>query len=535
MRRSEIDQILTQLLERYEDVSDINITVGKPFQVESAGQLIPAELSTPILSITPFQTEIFSLNLMQGNPKLVGTLLETGSCDCAYQVRNGCRFRVNIFSQRGNLSIVLRKLSTHIPTIKEMNLPQVFYKIPEEKNGLVLITGSTGSGKSTSAAAMLRHLNETKAIHVVTLEDPIEYEHPHEKATFNQRELGIDFNSFATGLKAALRQAPKAILVGEMRDRETVEIALTAGETGHVVYSTLHTIDAGQTITRIVGMFDREEEELIRSRLADSLRWVVCQRLVPKVGGGRAGVFEILTNTLRTRDLITNGESEEITFYDVISQGGTYGMKTFDQNLLELFDKDLISEETAKAYCSRKSVMIQGVDRIKAAKGIATSDLGDLSMEHAEKASSYGTSLEELMPQRRSGGNVNTSKRPFSPRPRPNTVEKDNPDRHATSSRLKVMKSSPEIPGRNSAESPSRRLLRTDMKDSSRRMQLGDPSRSGSTGRFKFSRDKPKVSEQNERSVPPTPSPSTPAPSPPKREEGLDLGSLQMEDDNLNQ
>ena len=189
---------------------------------------------------------------------------------------------MNIFSQRGHYSIIMRKLTTEIPTVDQLNLPPVFHTMAKEKTGLVLVTGATGSGKSTTLAALLNELNENKSIHVVTLEDPVEFVHPQKTATFNQREMGIDFSNFAAGLRAALRQAPKVILVGEMRDRETVEIGMSAAETGHLVMSTLHTIDAGQTINRIIGMFEKEEEQQIRVRLAETLRWVVSQRLLPK-------------------------------------------------------------------------------------------------------------------------------------------------------------------------------------------------------------------------------------------------------------
>lgn len=410
MGKNEIDHILSTLLDSYPKLSDINITVGRPFQVESEGQLRSGDLNPPVLSLTPFQTEIFALNIIQGNPQLLQTLVHTGSCDCSYQLGARARFRVNIFSQRGGAySIVLRKLSTAIPSIVDMDLPDVFYKIAEERNGLVLFTGATGSGKSTSLAALLRHINETKAVHVVTLEDPIEFEHPHLKSTFNQRELGNDFDKFASGIKAALRQAPKIILVGEMRDRETMEIGMTAAETGHLVMSTLHTINAGQTINRIVGMFEKDEEELVRMRLAETIRWVICQRLAPKIGGGRVGVLEIMGNTMRTRELIAQGESEDKQFYDIITEGKPYGMWTFDQHLLELFAQGIISEETARSYCSRKSFTIQGLDKIKAGQGMATSDIANLEMA---KAPTKQVAPEEIMPNPPKKKNIRFNVRP---------------------------------------------------------------------------------------------------------------------------
>ncbi|MBM4271467.1 MAG: twitching motility protein, partial [Deltaproteobacteria bacterium] len=248
MRKQEIDFILNKMLDSHKNVSDLNLTVGRPFQVESSGQLTPVELDPPFAQLSPFQTEVFALNLVNQDRRLTEILLSEGSCDCSYELPGKARFRVNIFSQRSNYSIVLRKLESRIPTCQELNLPEAFLKIAQEKNGIILVTGATGSGKSTSLAAVLNEINEQKSVHVVTLEDPVEFSHPHKKSTFNQRELGNDFDSFASGLRAALRQAPKVILVGEMRDRETVEIALSAAETGHLVLSTLHTVDAGQTI-----------------------------------------------------------------------------------------------------------------------------------------------------------------------------------------------------------------------------------------------------------------------------------------------
>ena len=291
------------------------------------------------------------------------------------------RFRVNIFSQQGNYSAVLRKLETRIPTITEMNLPEAFRQIAEEKNGIVIVTGATGSGKSTSLAAILNEINEHMSVHIVTLEDPVEFAHPHKKATFNQREMGNDFDTFANGLRAALRQAPKVILVGEMRDRETVEIGLSAAETGHLVLSTLHTVDAGQTVNRILGMFSTEEETQIRIRLADTVRWIVCQRLLPKEGGGRVAAFEVMGSNLRVKDTILHGESEGKTFYEIIEAGKAFGMITFDDYIIDLFRQGLISEETAKAYASNRGIVGRGIDSIKSSMGQATTDIGKLEVD----------------------------------------------------------------------------------------------------------------------------------------------------------
>jgi len=381
MRKAEIDYILTTMLEAYGNISDLNITVGKTFQVEVNGKLVDVPVNPPIPQITPFQAEVIALNLINSDRRLTEILLKSGSCDCSYYIQGKARFRVNIFSQRGNYSIVLRKLETRIPSIEELKLPLQFGKAAEEKNGLILVTGATGSGKTTTLAAMLNKINHEKSVHVITLEDPVEFVHPQLRSTFNQRELGGDFDTFVNGLRAALRQAPKVILVGEMRDRETVEIGMTAAETGHLVMSTLHTVDAGQTINRIIGMFGQEEERQIRIRLADSLRWIISQRLVPKVGGGRIALLEIMANNMRIKDTILNGETEDKTFYDIVRNGDAYGMWTFDQHIIKLYVEGQISEETARAYATRRAVVARGIDTIKAGKGEKTTDIEGLAMD----------------------------------------------------------------------------------------------------------------------------------------------------------
>ncbi len=385
MKQQEIDYWITAMLNKHERVSDLNITAGKALQVESDGVLVPVDVTPRVTDLTPFQTEVFALNLIGGNQRLLRDLVTKGSCDLSYSLSDKVRFRVNIFSQRGQLSTVLRKLETNIPTISAFNFPDVFLDMAKEVNGLILFTGATGTGKTTSMAAILNRINEERQVHIVTLEDPIEYMHPHKKATFNQRELGDDFDSFANGLRAALRQAPKVILVGEIRDRETLEIALTAAETGHVVFSTLHTIDTGQTINRILGMFEQDEQPQIRNRLADTIRWVVSQRLMPRIGGGRIAALEILRTSLRIKDLILNGETEDKTFYSVVHDGSTRGMRTFDQHLLELFETGLVTEETALAYSSHHSEIMRGMDTIKSSRGEKTSDIGSLAMESEEE------------------------------------------------------------------------------------------------------------------------------------------------------
>ncbi len=385
MRQQEINYWITAMLNKHARVSDLNLTVGKSLQVESDGVLVPVEVSPPVQQLTPFQTEVFALNLIGGNRRLLSDLVAKGSCDLSYALDDKIRFRVNIFSQKGTYSAVLRKLETTIPSFKTYQFPEAFAKMAREINGLILFTGATGTGKTTSMAAILNSINEQRDIHIITLEDPIEYVHSHKRATFNQREMGEDFDTFANGLRAALRQAPKVILVGEIRDRDTVEIALSAAETGHLVFSTLHTIDTGQTINRILGMFETEEQPQIRNRLADTIRWVVSQRLLPQVGGGRVAAMEVMCTSLRVRDLILNGETEEKTFYNVVKEGVTRNMRTFDQHLIELFQSGLITEDTAVSYASHRSEVKRGLDTIKAARGESTSSIEGLAMEAEEE------------------------------------------------------------------------------------------------------------------------------------------------------
>jgi len=383
MTKAELDYILGTMLDSNKNVSDLNITVDKPLQVESFGELVEVAIEPPVEKLTPFQTETIALNIINRNRRLTEDLVKSGSCDCSYALGQKARFRVNVFAQRGHYSVILRKLSTEIPSVDQLNLPPIFHTISKEKTGLILVTGATGTGKSTTLAALLNELNEMKSIHVVTLEDPVEFVHAQKKATFNQREMGNDFSTFSSGLRAALRQAPKVILVGEMRDRETVEIGMSAAETGHLVMTTLHTINAGQTINRIVGMFDQAEEQQIRIRLAETVRWIVSQRLLPKIGGGRVAALEIMGNNLRVKDAIEHGESEGKTFYEIIEAAGSFGWKTFDMAVMELFEQGLITEETALLYCTNKGVVTRGLDKIKKSRGESTTNLRGLSLDMA--------------------------------------------------------------------------------------------------------------------------------------------------------
>jgi twitching motility protein PilT len=389
MRLAELDFILTKIINAYPNISDINITVGRPLQVEADGQLAPIQLNLSSKVLTPFQTEVIALNLLGSDRRKIETLLKEGSCDLSHALQDKVRFRVNIFSQRNNYSIVMRKLPVEIPTVEQLGLPLVLKKMSQEKNGIIFFTGATGVGKTTSLAAILNEINESLPIHMITLEDPVELVHPHKKATINQRELGTDFDSFANGLRAALRQAPKVILVGEIRDRETMEIALTAAETGHLVFSTLHTIDATQTLNRILGFFDQSEEKQIRIRLAGALRWIVSQRLVPRIDKGRVAILEILVNNLRFQDLILNGETEDKTFYEVIETSQPLGCQTFDQDTISKFQHGLISENSAMLYASKRAIVQRGLDQIKSHRGEKTTDIEGLSLDQDyEKQSS---------------------------------------------------------------------------------------------------------------------------------------------------
>ena len=386
MRKREVDHFLRKMLDFHENVSDLIVTVDRPFQVESDGELKAVPMDVQLDNLTPFQTEIFALNLLGGDRRNVETLLSEGSCDLSYHLAGKARFRVNVFSQRGYFSVVMRKLETRIPSVEDLNLPEVFKQMAHERNGIIFVTGATGSGKSTSLASTLNEVNDLRPVHIVTLEDPVEFVHHHRKATFNQREMGTDFDTFASGLRASLRQAPKIILVGEMRDRETVEIGLSAAETGHLVLTTLHTVDTGQTINRILGMFDTEEEKQIRIRLSDAIRYVVCQRLLPREGGGRVAAFEIMGKDIRIKEIIFDGESEGKTFYEIIESNRAFGWCTFDDSILELFQEGQISHDTAMAYASKKAIMRRGIDRIKSARGEKVTDIDGLEVDRG-----YGT------------------------------------------------------------------------------------------------------------------------------------------------
>ena len=393
MRKSELDVVLSTMLDSHPGISDLIFSVGRPLQVESFGELKEGRAPFRLPALTGWQTEQIALAIIGNARHLLGELVAKGACDCSYALGNQARFRVNIFKQRGNFAVIMRKAQSEMPTLSSLGLSQIFYDMAKVKNGLILVTGATGSGKTTTLSAILNEINETQSVHVVTLEDPIEFVHQHKKATFNQRELGADFDTFPNGLRSALRQAPKVILVGEMRDRATVEIALTAAETGHLVISTIHTINAGQSINRILGMFDLTEETQLRLRLSETLRYVVSQRLAPRVGGGRLLVNEVMGSNLRVREAVALGEAEGRSFYEIIEANATFGWTTFDQTLHRAYQAGLITEETADLYATNKAKMTRYIDNVKKQRGLAKEEPTGLKLDLLSASPSVGFRL----------------------------------------------------------------------------------------------------------------------------------------------
>src|SRR6187431_642070 len=350
----DLDPLLETMLDYSPGISDLNLSVGRPPQVELDGQLRPVAYAG-IERLLPYQTELIAMRLLAGKRDLADKLVRTGSVDLSYSLAKRTRFRVNVFAQRGSYSIVLRVIPNRVPTVEELGIPTQINDIAKERNGIVLVTGPTGSGKSTTLAAVINKINREKAVHIITIEDPIEYLHPHNMATINQREVGADTQTFALALRAALRQAPKVILVGEMRDVETISIALEASETGHLVLSTLHTIDASKTIDRIVGVFPKNEERQVRTRFSQAFKWVVSQRLIPKEGGGRVAICEILRSTSRTREYVAEGEREGKSLTDAMEDGSMDGMQTFDRELERLILSSVLDRELALSYATNRT------------------------------------------------------------------------------------------------------------------------------------------------------------------------------------
>lgn len=354
----DIAPIIEQMLLTSENVSDLNFSCGQKPQVEINGVLYPTS-PLGLGKLTAFQTEMIAMALIRDNRDAAEQLARYRTADLSYALPGKCRFRVNIFQQRNSYSIVMRVIPHEIPSFESLRLPPQLAQIAELRNGIVLLTGPTGSGKSSTLAAIIDRINETKAYHIVTIEDPIEFLHQHKKSTINQREIGADTRDFASALRAALRQAPKVILVGEMRDLETAEIALEAAETGHLVLSTLHTIDASKTIDRIIGLYPKNEERIIRTRLAQTFRYIVSQRLIPTADGrGRIAAVEILKSNPRTREYIERGESEGKTLLDAIRDGELEGMQDFDTVIRDMIEKKLITMEDGLAFASNQNNLL---------------------------------------------------------------------------------------------------------------------------------------------------------------------------------
>ena len=345
-------RVLQQMLAVSDKVSDLIFSPGRPPQVELVSKLQPVAIPG-IDKLTPAQTLAIAKIIIGDNTRAAENLDTLGSIDVSFSLPGINRFRVNIFKQRGTYAIVMRVIPPRPPRFEDFGLPDQLREIVDMKTGIVLVTGPTGSGKSSTLAAIIDLINETKYYHIVTIEDPIEFLHSHKNSTIHQRELHSDTPNFALALRAALRQAPKVILVGEMRDRETMEVALEAAETGHLVLSTLHTIDAAKTVERIIGVFPKTEEQIIRTRLAQSFRYIISQRLLPRAdGNGRLAAIEVLKATSRTREYIERGESEGKSLVDAMEQGETEGMQTFDGTIEKMIRGGLITKEDGLAYSS---------------------------------------------------------------------------------------------------------------------------------------------------------------------------------------
>jgi twitching motility protein PilT len=354
----DLPPVIERMLMVSDKISDLNFSVGQLPQVEINGKLTPVQ-PLGLQKLTPYQTEVIAMTLLQENAEAAERLVQTGTADLSYSLPSRARFRCNIFQQRGVYSIVMRVIPTDIPTLGSLGLPPQLAEIAELRNGLVLITGPTGSGKSSTLAAIVDIINESKHYHVVAIEDPIEYLHTHKNSTINQREVGHDTKDFPSALRAALRQAPKVILIGEMRDYETTEIALEAAETGHLVLSTLHTIDASKTIDRIIGLYPKNEEPVIRTRLAQTFRYILSQRLIPRADfRGRIAAVEILRSTPRTREYIENGEAEGKSLLDAMRDGKLEGMQNFDIVIKDLIERKIISFEDGIGFATNQNNLL---------------------------------------------------------------------------------------------------------------------------------------------------------------------------------
>lgn len=357
----DLPPIIERMLLVSDKISDLNFSVGQLPQVEINGKLTPVQ-PLGLQKLTPYQTEVIAMTLLQENPEAADRLVKTGTADLSYSLPSRARFRCNIFQQRGVYSIVMRVIPTDIPSLGSLSLPSQLSEIAELRNGLVLMTGPTGSGKSSTLAALIDIINETKHYHVVAIEDPIEYLHTHKNSTINQREVGHDTKDFPSALRAALRQAPKVIFIGEMRDYETTEIALEAAETGHLVLSTLHTIDASKTVDRIIGLYPKNEEPVIRTRLAQTFRYIISQRLIPRADmRGRIAAVEILKSTPRTREYIESGEAKGKSLLDAMRDGKLEGMQDFDTVIKEFIEQKIITLEDGLAFATNQNNLLLSI------------------------------------------------------------------------------------------------------------------------------------------------------------------------------
>ena len=347
-----VPQLIGAMLKSKGHVSDLIFSPGRSPQVEVGGQLVELKFKG-LERLMPADTLQIATTILGTNDHAMEKLQRDGSADISYSLDGTARFRVNVFRQRGSCAIIMRVIPKGIPTFDELKLPPQIAEVCELRNGIVLVTGPTGSGKSSTLAAIVDKMNQDKAIHILTIEDPIEFLHRHKKATVHQRELHSDTPTFSLALRAALRQAPKVILVGEMRDRETMEIALEASETGHLVFSTLHTIDAAKTVERIVGAFPMEDQHGIRTRLSKAFRFILSQRLMPRADGtGRIAVIEILKSTMRTREYVEKGESEGKSLLDAMRDGTNDGMQHFDAEIEKLIRSGVVDMDAGLSYAS---------------------------------------------------------------------------------------------------------------------------------------------------------------------------------------
>jgi twitching motility protein PilT len=393
MRYFDLPPVIEQMLKVSDKISDLNFSVNQTPQVEINGRLTPVQ-PLGLQKLTPYQTEVVAMTLMHGNPDAAQRLAHTGSTDLSYSLPSRTRFRVNIFQQRGTYSIVMRVIPTEIPTLEAMNLPTQLADITELRNGIVLVTGPTGSGKSTTLAAVINLINEQQHYHVVTIEDPIEFLHTHKNSTINQREVGSDAKDFPSALRAALRQAPKVILIGEMRDYETTEIALEAAETGHLVLSTLHTIDASKTVDRVIGLYPKNEEQVIRTRLAQTFRYIVSQRLIPRADGqGRVAAVEMLKSTPRTREYVSAGESEGKTLLDAMRDGKLDGMQDFDSVIKEMIERETVTLEDGLSFATNPNNLLLALKGMSASDDFLAGERGGAAAKPSGVARTYAANI----------------------------------------------------------------------------------------------------------------------------------------------